>query len=206
LTPRVRLAPPARERRSHAERTARTRAAVMAAVVESIAELGFQRTTAAEIARRAGVTWGAVQHHFGGKDGCLVAVLEDSFNQFAEKLSAEQVEGLGLEARVRVFVARAWEHFGSARWRSTFEILMNYPGSETGEGRAWRSMLAAWNEVWERFFPAGRRARREVVTLQLFTISVLSGLASARMLGEPTASLLDGPLALLQETLVAKLR
>jgi hypothetical protein len=59
--------------------------------------------------------------------------------------------------------------------------------------------------VWERFFPAGRLTRREVVTLQLFTISVLSGLASARMLGEPTASLLDGPLALLRETLVAKL-
>ncbi len=48
----------------------------MAAVLESIAEVGFQRTTAAEITRRAGVTWGAVQHHFGAEDGILRAVLE----------------------------------------------------------------------------------------------------------------------------------
>ena len=41
--------------------------------VECIAELGFQRTTAQEITRRAGVTWGAVQHHFGDKDGILLA-------------------------------------------------------------------------------------------------------------------------------------
>ena len=50
----------------------------MKAVVETIADVGFQKTTAAEIARRAGVTWGAVQHHFGGKEGILLAVLEAS--------------------------------------------------------------------------------------------------------------------------------
>ena len=73
---RARAPAPARERRSHAERTAETRCRVMAAVVESIADVGYQKTTSAEIARRAGVTWGAVQHHFGDKDGILMAVLE----------------------------------------------------------------------------------------------------------------------------------
>ena len=64
MSARVRQAPP-RERRSQTERTAETRERVMAAVVESIAEVGYPKTTANEIARRAGVTWGAVQHHFG---------------------------------------------------------------------------------------------------------------------------------------------
>ena len=204
MSPRIRLAAPPRERRSHAERTAETRAKVMEAVVASIAEVGFARTTAAEITRRAGVSWGAVQHHFGGKDGILVAVLEDSFNGFAERLASVAPEGLPLEERVELFVARAWEHFGSPRYRSTFEILLNYPGGERG-GRAFREMLAAWNEVWARFFPAPHLGRREVVTLQLYTISVLSGLASARLLGDPTARLLDGPLALLREALVRHL-
>ena len=63
------------ERRSHAERRAETRARIIEAVIESIAEVGFHRTTAVEITRRAGVTWGAVQHHFGDKDGILLAVL-----------------------------------------------------------------------------------------------------------------------------------
>ena len=204
MSGRIRIAPPVRARRSHAERTAETRAKVMAAVVESIAEVGFPRTTAAEITRRAGVSWGAVQHHFGGKDGILIAVLEDSFNGFAERLSSVDVGSMALEERVAVFVARAWEHFGSPRYRSTFEILLNYPGAES-DRRSWQDMLSAWNEVWARFFPTPHLARREVVTLQLYAISVLSGLATARMLGDPTARLLDGPLVLLREALVRHL-
>ncbi|HKK52995.1 MAG TPA: TetR family transcriptional regulator, partial [Myxococcota bacterium] len=50
-----------RSRRTQAERTAETRARILEATVESLDQVGFQRTTAAEITRRAGVTWGAVQ-------------------------------------------------------------------------------------------------------------------------------------------------
>jgi hypothetical protein len=64
-------------RRTHAERSADTRARILAAVVECISEIGFQRTTASEIASRAGVTWGAVQHHLGGKDGILLGHATD---------------------------------------------------------------------------------------------------------------------------------
>jgi len=103
-----------RPRRTHAERTAETRGAIMHAVVESIAEVGFKRTTASEIARRAGVTWGAVQHHFGGKDGILVAVLEDSFRRFAERLSDISVDGRSLERRTELL--SAWD----AVWSSLF--------------------------------------------------------------------------------------
>jgi len=195
-------APAARGRRSHAERTAETRARVMDAVVASIADVGFQRTTAAEITRRAGVSWGAVQHHFGDKDGILEAVLEDSFRRFAERLSDVSLDGLDLEARVAVFVDRAWEHFGSPHYRSTVEILHNHPAAE---GDVWRGMLAAWNEVWSRFFPASGLARRETVALQLYAISVLSGLATARALGGPTARMVDGPLRLLRGALVREL-
>ncbi|MCP5116547.1 MAG: TetR/AcrR family transcriptional regulator, partial [bacterium] len=48
-----------RKRRSHAERSSETQSRIKTAVVEAISELGFQRTTAAEISRRAGVSWGA---------------------------------------------------------------------------------------------------------------------------------------------------
>lgn len=194
-------------RRSHAERTAETRARLIRAVVESIAEVGFQRTTASEIARRAGVSWGAVQHHFGGKDGILHAVLEDSFSHFAEGLEAVSLEGLSLEERAHVFVARAWEHFGSPRYRCTFEILLSHSAEPEDAALPWQGeMLAAWNRIWQRFFPTRHLGRRENVTLQLYTIAVLSGLASARMLGDPAARLLDGPLALLEQTLVRHLK
>src|SRR5262247_379273 len=111
-------------RRTQAERTAETRRRILDAVVESIAEVGFGRTTALEIARRAGVTWGAVQHHFGGKVGILEAVLEESFTRFAMRL-AEVPADAPLPVRIHEFVQRAWEHFSSPHFRSTLEILLH---------------------------------------------------------------------------------
>ena len=114
----------------------------MRAVVESISEVGFQKTTANEITRRAGVTWGAVQHHFGGKDGILEAVLEESFERFAARLAAVPIEGASLEQRVSAFVDIAWQHFGRHRWRYTLEPVDG--GTRVTETFDWSTALAPW--------------------------------------------------------------
>jgi AcrR family transcriptional regulator len=195
-----------RVRRSHAERTAETRARIIAAVVDSIAELGYQRTTAQEIARRAGVTWGAVQHHFGGKDAMMIAVLDDAFARFARRLQDIPLQA-PLAARAALFVDRAWAHFCSRQYRSTFEILLNYLGREDlGSGRDWRQrMWRAWNAVWSRLFADSRLPRRRSMTLQHFTISALSGLAATVMLRGTGAPLPKQELALLKKMLVREL-
>jgi len=191
-------------RRTHAERTSETRARIMSAVVESIAELGFKRSTAAEIARRAGITWGAVQHHFGGKDGILVAVLEDSFTRFAERLIDIDVDGVPLERRVALFVERAWQHFASPDFRSTFEILQHYAADSASEGQ--RAMLASWNRVWSRIFDDAHLSLTRRAALQHFTISFLVGRASLVRFKPVPARVLDAQLELLAETLVRELR
>ena len=196
-----------RERRSHAERTAETRARIMAAVVECIAELGFQRTTATEIAQRAGVTWGAVQHHFGGKDGILMAVLADSFERFAARLEDVTTEGASLEKRVDLFVDRAWEHFRSDHFRSTFEILLNQAGPDGPEREElWQQeMFHAWNRIWSGLFQEAGLPRRRTVVLQEYTIGVLAGLASLSMLGGASPRRRGAELDLLKATLVREL-
>ncbi len=206
MTRRVRLSAPSRPRRSHAERTAETRGRIMSAVLESIAAVGFQRTTASEIARRAGVTWGAVQHHFGGKDGILIAVLEDSFNRFAERLSDVDVENASLEKRVALFIERAWQHFGSPRFRSTFEILLHYAPAGAGAEPLWQSqMFRDWRRIWQGFFADAPLSRRQSLTLQHYTIAVLSGLASMQMLEGVPAPIRPAELGLLRDTLAREL-
>jgi AcrR family transcriptional regulator len=193
----------AQPRRSHAERRARTRALLMEAVVESISEVGLARTTAPEIARRAGVTWGAVQHHFGGKDGMLLSVLDDSFRRFAERLEGIPREGASLEQRAGLFIDRAWEHFSSAHYRSTYQILVHYLGREdTRARRGWRDRMSRdWDRIWRSLFADARLSRRRHHVLQQHTIAVLSGLASTLMLegGEP--ALRPAVLELLKQTL-----
>ena len=200
MSARARIPAPARTRRTHAERTAETCSRVKAAVIESIAEVGYQRTTGAEIARRAGVTWGAVQHHFGDKDGILMAVLEESFDRLAQILSEPPGDASDLEERVRVFVDRAWQHFASAHYRTTFEILLNLHADEEP---SWQSdMLSAWNGIWSRYFEESGLSRRKTVELMHYTISALSGLATTKMLEGRDARFRAGELGFLKDTLL----
>ena len=205
-TPRIRIPARERTRRSQAERTAETRARIMRAVVECIDERGFPRTTASEITRRAGVTWGAVQHHFGDKDGILAAVLEDSFNRFAARVGDVPDETGSLEKRVSLFVDRAWEHFASPHYRSTFEILLSHV-PDAGDDPAWQAeMFRAWNGIWQLLFGDVGLSRRRLAAVQHYTLALLSGLAALRVLEGEAARPREAELSLLKDTLVRELR
>ena len=65
-----------RVRRTQAERTAATRAALLAATVDSLVERGYRATTTADVARRAGVSYGALLHHYPTKADLLCAAVE----------------------------------------------------------------------------------------------------------------------------------
>jgi AcrR family transcriptional regulator len=63
-------------RRTQAERSAATRAALLDAARALFAERGFAGAGRDDIARRAGVTRGALYHHFASKQDLFVAVVE----------------------------------------------------------------------------------------------------------------------------------
>ena len=203
MSPRLHTLERSPPRRSHAERTAETRQRVIDAVVESLSEIGFQRTTAAEISRRAGVTWGAVQHHFGDKDGILMAVLKKSFESFADALGTPGRREETLEARVALFVRRGWQHFRSSHYRSTLEILMNLP-QET-EIPWQRDMLEEWRRIWSRFFPGSDPSQKASIDLMLYSISVFTGLATTQILEGRKARKASRDLAFLEDTLIRHL-
>jgi AcrR family transcriptional regulator len=58
------------------ERSRATRARLLEAAVECLAELGYQASTVALVAERAGVSRGAAQHHFPTRDALFTAALE----------------------------------------------------------------------------------------------------------------------------------
>ncbi|WP_024874594.1 TetR/AcrR family transcriptional regulator [Saccharomonospora piscinae] len=61
--------------RTQAERSARTRAALLDATIACLTELGHARTSMHEICVRAGVSKGAAQHHFTDKAELMAAAV-----------------------------------------------------------------------------------------------------------------------------------
>jgi len=74
-------------RRSQEDRSRTTRAALVGAGRKLFAERGFQAVSAEEIVRVAGVTRGALQHHFGDKRDLFRVVFEGLEAELAADLA-----------------------------------------------------------------------------------------------------------------------
>ncbi|MBA6413690.1 TetR/AcrR family transcriptional regulator [Parahaliea sp. F7430] len=105
---------------------------IINAVIGLIKEEGFSAASSSRIAKRAGVTWGAVQHHFGGKEEILEEVLQRSHLKFHEALSASRFTTGTAERRVAKYVDAAWFHYQGDEYMATMEILL----ATRGNGKA----------------------------------------------------------------------
>src|SRR5512138_3856974 len=70
-----------RERRTQAERSARTRARLLDATIACLHDLGYARTSTPEIARRAGLSRGAQLHHFPSKQELVTSAVQHLFQR-----------------------------------------------------------------------------------------------------------------------------
>lgn len=75
-------------KRTQAERSQSTRAALIAAARPLFAERGYADVGTEEIVRAAGVTRGALYHHFAGKRELFEAVYEGLEAELAERIAA----------------------------------------------------------------------------------------------------------------------
>jgi AcrR family transcriptional regulator len=71
-------------------RSRATRARLLEAAIGALAELGFQASTVAVVAERAGVSRGAAQHHFPTREALFTAALEHVSQVRAEQLRHER--------------------------------------------------------------------------------------------------------------------
>ncbi len=91
-------------RRSQAERGEATRAALIAAARRLFTERGYDGVGTEEIVRAAGVTRGALYHHFGGKRELLDAAYEQLEAESTERV-ARVVLGSELESPLQAMKA-----------------------------------------------------------------------------------------------------
>ena len=112
------------KKRTQAERYAETRRKIMDATVACIDSFGFPKTTMQKVAREAGFTVGAVQHHFPYKSDLLAAVLEDGFRNMSFELEHVLFVGKSLTERVSLFIDHCWLHYKTHAFQANLYIFV----------------------------------------------------------------------------------
>lgn len=156
-----RTTPPGRRReQSGRERVGDTRDRVVDAAVECIVDLGFYRGSSTnEIARRAGVTWGVIQHHFGTREGLMLAVLQRGAGHMVETVMGAHIHGSTVEERMVQLVDVFSEHYARPDYLASLQVLLNMDRDPRTSAEVRRTML----EVSERSNTHVRRLLREAL-------------------------------------------
>jgi len=112
----------AQVRRTQAERTAATRAALLSATVDTLVEHGYRHTTTQAIATRAGTSYGALLHHFPTKADLLCAavghLLEQRITEFRKAMADLPPKTPKAEAAIDVL----WSMFNSPTFIAWHEL------------------------------------------------------------------------------------
>jgi TetR/AcrR family transcriptional regulator, regulator of cefoperazone and chloramphenicol sensitivity len=167
---------------------------VIDAAVECILERGYYQTSSNDIARRAGVTWGAIQYHFGTREALLLEVLSHRWHELTEDLRTTEIGGDTLEERLTVVLEALDRHYGEPEHLAHLQILLDLSRGPTTTERTRTAIAeygAALNEVWLPLFERALGDEASDPLLQRFVFTTLRGYLQSRVIAASLGPLPD---------------
>jgi AcrR family transcriptional regulator len=180
---------PASQERAATGKRARTRRRVLRAAAACIAEKGMAGATAAEIARRCGLSWGVIQYHFGDRVGLFLALLESSAGSLAREFADLESTHPLLPDRVRALVDGTWDLVTRDQYRLLLEIELQLGREAAHEAHVKkyaRQARSIFLETWRKALP--ERLPSRVDEAAQLAIAAIRGLALERAVAGPRSS------------------
>lgn len=113
---------------------------VVDAAIACILEEGFYRASSNEIARRAEVTWGVIQYHFGTREALLLAVLERAAAELQTALNETVIDGATLAERVDQLADLVWGYYARPEFLAYMQVMLNLSHDPTTESQTRAAM------------------------------------------------------------------
>lgn len=175
-----------RTRRTQAERSATTRALLLEATIECLADLGYGHTTTSAVARRAGLSRGAQLHHYPTKQELVAHAIEHLFEQRRiEFLAAFETLPPDVD-RLEGAIDLLWRQLAGPSFAAVLELIVAARNERVLRERL-LPLLEQFRETVDRIFLDlfGDTVERGPIfdVAAPFALSLLEGLALGRVLG-----------------------
>ena len=124
-----------------------SRQRLLDAAVACILEQGYYRASSNEVARRAGVTWGVIQYHFGTRERLMLEVFKDACERLVDHSRNAVITGDTLRERLGSYFDHLMGFYGRPEYLAYLEINLNLARDpDTSE-----ETMAALRQVGEDF-------------------------------------------------------
>jgi AcrR family transcriptional regulator len=134
------------------------------AAVACIAEEGYYRASSNHIARRAGVTWGVIQHHFGTREQLLLEVARDRAAGLVATIESATIVGDTERARLESLADVVWSYYCRPEFLVGAQIVMNLSRDSTTAAETVRAldeisqrMNAGWQHLVDQVVAPARQ-------------------------------------------------
>lgn len=177
---------PGRVRRSHAERSEATRARLIATTIELLHDRSYHGATVFEVAKAAGLTHGALQHHFGSKAALMMAVTAEILRSSDESGVAWPAPALPLPERATRYVQALWQRvYEPPRFLAAWSVYFGSaaePEVRAAVGVQRAELSRALRKRFREVFPEVD-AGPDAAALADLVFSALRGIAIVRLFG-----------------------
>jgi AcrR family transcriptional regulator len=173
-------------RRSQEERSAETRRKLIEAAIEVLRESSYAKLTINKVTQRAGVTNGAMQHHFRSRDDLLLALMDAVYPVLQIPFEAIASEGLTVDQRVSKIVDLLWGIYSRPEYLAVWDIALGSRGDATLWPRVQvyqKDIAAQMSREFVALFADLRLPPKEVERIFSLTVSYIRGVALQTMFG-----------------------
>src|SRR4051794_16014216 len=176
----------ARIRRTQAERTATTRAALLDATIECLVERGYRRTTTTEVAHRARLSPGALLHHFPTRADLLCAAVGHLFDQRNAEFRKAMADLAPGADRVDAAIDLLWSNFSGPTFVAWLELWIGArtdPELADAVVRLDREFTDSSEAIFRELFAEEASANPDLPRIALgLLFSLMDGLALGRVI------------------------
>jgi AcrR family transcriptional regulator len=171
--------------RSQVERRAATRAALIESAVACINAVGAASVSTAQIAADAGVTRGAVQHHFGSPEELYLAVVNHGWEEIAATFRKAPGAGVSVDRRITGWAKSLVEAYTGPAALAGYEMLVYYRGNADFVAEHMPMALAAEEELdglWVDAFTDTGLSRTRLVGIRHTARTFMLGAVARRFI------------------------
>jgi len=170
---------PDRPARRQEARTAATRALLIKATLDLLLSKGYAATTTGDIASQAGLTRGALSHHFSGKDELVVEAFDHHLTLVTADIRSYAGLVSGGSLSLNDFIDRVWTIMSGRFFMLTLEeVTAARHNSYLRVRLAKRTRLfhEALDRIWSHFFARTALSGAEIEVMLNATLCLLRGM------------------------------
>ncbi len=165
----------------HVKRSARMRERILTATLDCIYEYGFNKASTTEIVKRAGVSRGAMLHHYPAKEILIASAFEKLLEDEIADIRKRAVAYAEGQQTIDDFVDYLWSRFSGR----LFMITMDFLSSARTDEKLCEAIIPvslnfhdSLNEIWLQFFENKRKSPDQVRILLNTTLCLMRGMGA----------------------------